>query len=194
MGTYGVIREAVYKPAVIKHFEERSKENGRETSEKFMSSNFGHHQALPVDLCQDTQFVSVFDNPQIESFAVKSIKKSNKGINDEILNLIAIQQEIYRDRDDAYSSSVKRTPSSMAQNQGSCSFSGQNQYCVKLFDIFEDATSAHLVMELCQGDTLAQFMSKVLYTKSTAKNSNRNYFELEDDSQDSDSDSHCLED
>ena len=27
MGTYGVIREAVYKPAVKKHYEERSREN-----------------------------------------------------------------------------------------------------------------------------------------------------------------------
>lgn len=30
----------------------------------------------------------------------------------------------------------------------------QIQHCVKLFDVYEDADSVHLVMENCQGDTL----------------------------------------
>ena len=37
--------------------------------------------------------------------------------------------------------------------------SGQIQYCVKLYDIFEDSDSVHLVMELCEGDTLERFFS-----------------------------------
>ena len=95
---------------------------------------------------QDDKIVSIFDNPEIETFAIKTISKSQRNINDEILNLIAIQQEIHKDRDETDRSFNGKS-------------SSQIQYCVKLFEIYEDDDSVHLVMELCEGDSLDRFFT-----------------------------------
>lgn len=130
MGSFGVIREAVYIPAVQAHHArgQRANENT---------------QLLCNELLQDCSIsqdgiVSIFDDPMIETYAVKTIKKTQKNINDEILNLVAIQQEIYQDKEDT------------AAFSNCC----QIQHCVKLFDIYEDTDCVHLVMENCEGDTL----------------------------------------
>lgn len=131
IGSFGVIREAVYIPAaeavLAKH------QRARECT---LHQGDGRRQGGSIS---DDATVSIFDHPLIDAFAVKTIPKTQKNINDEILSWVAIQQEICQDKEDSQATTNCRS---------------QIQHCVKLFDVYEDADSVHLVMEYCEGDTL----------------------------------------
>jgi hypothetical protein len=85
MGTYGLIREAVYIPSVPETYDRN----------QFLKKQF---DIINSDQKNDSSIdepISVFDDPSVKSFAVKTLKKSQKNVEgkilpNEILNLIKI--------------------------------------------------------------------------------------------------------
>lgn len=71
IGSFGLIREAAYIPTV--------------NSFKASESSLKPYRQNSLD-----GIMSVFDNPSIETFAIKSLKKKQENINLEIMNLIKI--------------------------------------------------------------------------------------------------------
>lgn len=154
MGSYGVIREAVLKEEVMQHLKRQKSKANKESQ---------YPEPWDYTICLEDEIISVFDNPMFVTYAIKTIRKSQKNIDQEILNLIAIQQEIYNDRDDI---------ASHIQQKAAC----QIQYCIKLYDIYEDSDSVHLVMEYCEGDTLDRyFCGKMSYNHNDYQDHHDNY-------------------
>lgn len=83
IGSFGVIREAVYIPAVQAYHARAQRANE--------SAQLRCNELIQDCSISQDGIVSIFDNPMIETYAVKTIQKTQKNINDEVLNLIAIQ-------------------------------------------------------------------------------------------------------
>ena len=123
IGSYGLIREAVYIPEARAFQRKHSLEETDSPLPNFLHTSNG-------------TVLSIFEGGELESFAVKTLDKSQENVLDvivpnEVLSLIRIQQARNLE-DDEMELTKKKIEDS-----------------VRLYAVYEEADSVHLVLENC---------------------------------------------
>ena len=134
IGSFGLIREAVYIPAARAFKAKHSFDNLSISDEPVPS--YLH--------TSDGTVVSLFESGNLETFAVKTLDKLQEKVvrnilPNEVLNLTRMQQA--RNIEDEHVKCGKKGESS-----------------VRLYAVYEEDDQVHLVLENCKGATLAELI------------------------------------
>ena len=156
IGSFGLIREAVYIPQVraLQRRADAALCNDSSTGKrKILEQNQKDRAPLNEYIRSPSgEIVSIFDEPSIQTYAIKTLSKAQDNVlqsilPNEILSLVRIQQA--KQVEQEYHTSNKSTHST-GRHLG--------EHCIRLYDVYEDAESVHLVLENCQGQSLSSLI------------------------------------